>query len=204
MTTTLRIDSSARHEGSVSRLLTDEFLAALQGAAGTVSHRDTASGIPHLDGAWLAANGTPADERLPAQTEALALSGALVDELKAADQIVIGVALYNFAVPSTLKAWIDHVCRAGHTFRYSESGPEGLLKARRAAILLATGGTPARSEIDYASGYLTHIFGFLGVRDVEIIAADRIFADQQAAMTAARARIAEVAARWTAEPLGPS
>jgi len=90
-----------------------------------------------------------------------------------ADVLVIGVPIYNFGIPAALKAWVDMVARARLTFRYTEQGPEGLLRVKRAYLVVASGGTAAGSAVDFATGYLRHVLGFLGIDDVEIIAADR-------------------------------
>ena len=90
------------------------------------------------------------------------------------DVVVIGAPMYNFSIPAALKAWIDLVARAGLTFRYTENGPVGMLENKKAYVMLATGGTSIGSEIDYASGYLRHVLGFLGIHDVELISAERM------------------------------
>jgi FMN-dependent NADH-azoreductase len=191
--TVLRIDASARTEGSVTRELADRLAPALAGADGRVIVRDLGANPPSLiSQAWVGANFTPEAERSEAQNAELAESDALVAELKAADVLVIGVPVYNFGVPAALKAWVDLVARARVTFRYTEAGPEGLLKGKKAYLLLASGGTQAGSEIDFASGYMRHILGFLGITDVELIAADRLMMQSQSKETAL-ARIDAVA-----------
>ncbi len=183
----LRIDASARTEGSVTREITDR-IAARFAAAGPVEtvHRDLSGGLPQIDGDWIAANFTPAAERSEEQRARLALSDSLVAELAAADVVLIGLPIYNFGVPASLKAWVDLVARAGVTFRYTEAGPEGLLKGKRAIVTVASGGTPIGSDIDFATGYITHVLGFLGITDVEIVKADRTAFDAEAARAAAR------------------
>lgn len=189
--TILQIDASARTTGSTSRQLTASIVETL---GGEVIRRDLTTPIPQIDETWVNANFTPADQRSDAQKKALALSDALVAEIKAADVIVIGVPVYNFGVPAALKAWIDQIARAGLTFQYTENGPEGLLEGKRAVIALATGGTEVGSDIDFASGYMRHIMGFIGITDVEIVAADRLMADAEKAMADATAQIAALAA----------
>ncbi|MCV3271788.1 FMN-dependent NADH-azoreductase [Roseobacter sinensis] len=189
--TILHIDSSARFDGSNTRQLS---AAIVDKFGGTVIRRDLTEAIPQIDEAWVNANFTPVDQRSQAQRDALALSDTLVEEVKAADVIVIGVPVYNFGVPAALKAWVDQIARAGLTFQYTENGPVGLLHGKRAVIALATGGTPVGSEIDFASGYLRHIMGFIGITDVEIIAADRVMADAEKAMADATAQVAALAA----------
>lgn len=183
----LRIDTSARLQGSVSRDLTDRITDRYREAAGvTVATRDLASGLPQIDESWVEANFTPADKRTEAQRDRLELSDALVAEMQAADVIVIGTPIYNFSVPAALKAWIDLVARAGVTFQYSESGPKGLLDGKRAIIAVASGGTEVGSEIDFATGYLSHVLGFLGITDVVFIKADRLAVDAEGTIKAAQ------------------
>lgn len=189
--TILHIDSSARKEGSVTRDLSAEIVARL---GGTIIRRDLANPVPQLSAGWLAANFTPADERDAVQTDVLSLSDTLIAELKSADTIVIGAPVYNFSVPSALKAWIDQVCRAGLTFQYTENGPQGLLAGKRAIIAIATGGMPVGAEVDYASGYIRHVMNFIGITDVEIVAADRVMADADAAIAAAKDQVSKLAA----------
>lgn len=190
--TILHIDASARTEGSVTRDLSAKIVAKL--GAGEVIRRDLATPLPLLDGAWVGANFTPADQRSDAQKAELALSDALIAELQKADTIVIGAPVYNFSVPSTLKAWIDLVARVGVTFSYSEAGPKGLLDGKRAIIAVASGGTAVGSDVDFATGYLRHVLGFIGITDVEIVAADTMAVDADAALIRARDAIAKLAA----------
>jgi len=189
----LRIDASARAQGSVTRDLTGR-VAALWPAA-HVLHRDLAANpLPHLTEDWVSANFTPHANRTAAQEKALALSDSLIDELRAADTLVIGLPVYNFGVPSALKAWIDHVARAGVTFRYTETGPEGLLTGKRAILAMASGGTQAGAEIDYASTYMRHILRFVGITDVTLVAADQLALDADASRARALDQIGELQA----------
>lgn len=179
----LRLDASARKTGSVSRALTDRIIARHQGA--TLTIRDLSDSLPHVDETWIGANFTPADDRTDAQRETLALSDSLVDELAAADVLVIGLPIYNFGVPAGLKAWIDMVARVGRTFEYTAQGPRGLLVGKRAIVAVASGGTEMGSPIDFASGYIRHILGFLGIQDVTFVAADRLAVDPETTIKAA-------------------
>ena len=163
----LRIDASARRTGSVSRRLTDRIIAR-PGNANVVT-RDLATPLALVDERWVGANFTPADDRTDEQKNALATSDMLVDEVRAADTIVIGLPIYNFAVPAAFKAWIDQIVRAGETFRYTETGPLGLLTGKRAIVALASGGVALGSDWDYASGYVRHVLGFIGITDVTFI-----------------------------------
>lgn len=189
----LRIDASARRSGSVSRDLADRIVDRIAPDA-TVTVRDLASGLPLIDEGWVEANFTPATGRTPDQRARLALSDTLVAELRAADMLVIGLPIYNFGVPAALKAWVDLVARAGLTFRYTEAGPQGLLEGKRAIVTVASGGTEAGSEIDFATGYMRHVLGFLGITDVTFVTADRLAIDTAASLAAAEAQVAALAA----------
>lgn len=193
--TVLHIDASARKSGSVSRDLSDRIVSGLMSnnKHAKLIRRDLADGIPFIDDIFTAAINTPADERTAAQRKALDVSDALVAELQAADAIVIGSPIYNFGVPAAFKAWIDQVARAGVTFSYTENGPVGLLENKKAYIALASGGTQVGSDIDFASGWLKHVMGFIGIHDVEMVAADRTMMDDQS-VARAEAMVAELAA----------
>ena len=190
----LEINASARQDGSASRQLTRDLIAALDDRYGDVAttRRDLAKGVPLIDERWVEANFTPEESRSPADRDALAFSDSLVAELAAADVVVIGTPLYNFSIPAALKAWIDLTARARLTFRYTDSGPEGLMTGKKAYIVVATGGVPVGSAADFATPYLRHLLAFVGITDVEIIAAERLNSQPEEAMDAARARIAEL------------
>lgn len=139
----------------------------------TVTLRDLAKNpVPHLDaerfGAFLAAQGEPTAE----QADVLAFSDALIDELKQADAVILGVPMYNFGVPSVLKAYFDHIARAGITFRYTENGPEGLLADRPVYVLAARGGIYAGTANDSQTPFLRSFLGFLGLNSVEFVYAE--------------------------------
>lgn len=190
--TILRLDTSARRTGSVSRDLTDRVVARLAASGAQVVTRDLADPLPLLDESWVIANTTPEDQRTAAQRERLALSDSLIAELKAADTLVIGLPIYNFGIPSTLKAWIDLVARAGVTFRYTPEGPQGLLDGKRAIIAVASGGTEVGSPIDFASTHLKQVLGFIGITDVHTVRADRLALDAEATIKAAQAAVEEL------------
>ena len=175
----LRIDSSARTDGAHSRALMDTFISELHGVA-TVVERNLTESLPHVDAEWVAANNTAADERTPDQTAKLSVSDTLINELETADILLIGLPIYNFGVPAALKAWIDQVCRARRTFAYSKNGPVGLLEGKRAIVVYVSGGTPIGSDIDFASNYVRHIMGFIGITDVTFVAADKHMMDDKA------------------------
>lgn len=185
--TILRIDASARREGSVSRDLSDKIIARLGDAS--VVTRDLADGVPLINETWIGANFTPADARSDAQGAALAMSDTLIAEIMAAETLVIGLPVYNFGVPAALKAWIDQIARAGLTFQYTETGPKGLLEGKRAIVAMASGGTEAGSDMDFATGYLRHVLGFVGIHDVTFVTADRLMVDAEASMGKALGQI---------------
>jgi FMN-dependent NADH-azoreductase len=189
----LRVDASARYSDSVSRRLLDRFEDQLRRRHSRVitTIRDVARGLPFVDADWVAANFTAPDQRSDAQRTRLAQSDALVAELKAANVVVIGVPVYNFGIPASLKAWVDLVARAGLTFRYTSDGPEGLMTDKKAYLVVASGGVAVGSEADFASRYLRHMLGFLGITDVEVIGADQLALDAEAAVAGAETRIGE-------------
>ncbi len=188
--TVLRVDASARHQGSQTRLLTDKIVTHLQASGiNEILTRDLAHGVEFIDEAWINANFTPEDERSEAQRARLSGSDALVDELSRSDIIVIGTPIYNFGVPAALKAWIDQVARARKTFRYTENGPVGLLEGKKAFVVVASGGTEVGSDIDFAAGYLKHVLAFIGIHDVTFFAADKLMKEGEAKTAATQSEI---------------
>ncbi len=183
--TVLHIDSSPRFNDSVSRDLTADIVSRHAGAK--VIRRDLSkTPVPQTTDAWIGASFTPAEDRTADQKHTLTLSDELVDELVAADTVVIGMPMYNFSVPSALKAWIDQVARPGRTFNYTENGPVGLLEGKRVIVAMATGGVPQGSDMDFATNYLTFFLGFLGITDVQFVAADGLNADEAGARAKAK------------------
>ena len=180
-----------RHEGSTTRGLTDRIIEKLASQGDVeVATRDLAEGLPFIDERWIEANFTDPDARNDAMKTRLAGSDALVAELQAADVVVIGVPVYNFGIPAALKAWIDLIARARLTFRYTENGPVGMLEGKRAILAVSSGGTEVDSATDFATPYMRHILGFVGIHDVEVIAADRQMIDTEASMARADAALA--------------
>lgn len=182
MTTILHVDSSPLGAASVTRQLTASIVEALVKAepSATVVARDVAANPPdHLNGELLQVvkfrNLDGLSER---QREELALTDALVDEFLAADVVVIGAPMYNFSIPTQLKAWIDRLAQAGRTFRYTEKGPEGLAGGKRVIIASGRGGVystnPALAGLDHQEAYLRTVLGFFGIIDVTFIRAEGI------------------------------
>jgi len=200
MQSLLVINSSAAREGSVSRTLVEEAVARLLEANpfSRVVRRDLgANPVPHLSVDTLAGvRGVPAT---PAEQGARALSDELIAELRDADTVVIGAPMYNFGITTGLRAWFDHVLRAGETFSYSEAGPKGLLSGKRAIVIESRGGMysegPA-SVVDFQEPYLRHLLGFIGITDVTFVHAEKIGYGPEAraaALAGAKARIAALA-----------
>ena len=190
-------DAATSHSRRLSAELVEKLKAANPGA--TVVYRDVAADrLPHVDmtirQAWM-----PEGAKDTALGETAARSKKLVDELKAADILVIGSPMYNFSVPSTLKSWIDHVAIAGQTFQYTESGPKGLLTGK-AYLALSSGGIYSQgpfAQVEHLATYLKALLGFLGIGEVEVVRAEGVaYGPEQdkAAMTAAKERIGTLVA----------
>ncbi len=194
--TILRIDSSARKSGSTTRDLTTELVNVLQQQSNDadVINRDVADGLPFVDEDWVNANFTTPADRDDAQQAKLSFSDSLVAELKSADTLVIGVPIYNFGIPAALKAWVDLIARARLTFQYTPEGPEGLLSNKRAFLVVASGGTPAGSDIDFATSYMRHALKFIGITDVKIIDASAAAMGAEEAINRAKNGIINVSA----------
>ncbi len=178
MANVLVLNSSVLGDGSVSRVLVEEVVHRLLETSpdATVVHRDLGtSPVPHLTTANIAGvKGVPATD---AELAARALSDELIAELRDADTIVIGAPMYNFSIPSGLRAWFDYVLRAGETFNYSEAGPQGLLTGKRAIVIESRGGFYSEGPaqvVDFQEPYLRHLLGFVGVTNVAFIHAEKI------------------------------
>jgi len=194
----LLVTASAQQDGSVTRRFAGEMITQLQAQHSPhgdveVTQREVAKGLPFIDAEWVNANFTPADKRSSEQRARLSQSDALVQEIKDADILLIASPIYNFSVPASLKAWIDMVARVGLSFNYTPDGPVGLLKDKKAYIVMASGGTEFGSDIDYASGYLQHVLGFIGIDDVSLIAAERFNHEDVDAIAGIRSQIVQLA-----------
>jgi FMN-dependent NADH-azoreductase len=197
----LRIDSSTRLS-SVTRQLTGRFAEAWQHEhpEGTVIERDlAATSLPHISDEWVQAIHSNPAALTPEQKQVLQVSDALVDELVQADSIVIGAPMYNFAISSPLKAWIDQVVRAGKTVLFTAAGPQGVLSGKKVYVITSRGGayrpgTPTE-RFDFQEPYLRHILGFIGLTDVTFIHAENQKPGAQAeiAKAAAIAQIQQLA-----------
>lgn len=204
MSTLLQINSSIFADAGQSSRLADRFVAAWREANpdGEVIVRDLARDpVPHLDAARFGAFLAKPEQRTPEQIAAVAYSDALIDELRRADVIVLGVPMYNFGIPSALKAYFDQVARAGVTFRYTETGPVGLLKGKSAYVFAARGGMYAGTPRDSQTTYVRDFLGFIGIHDVQFVYAEGLAindAKKQIALAQAHAAIEGLTARHRA------
>jgi FMN-dependent NADH-azoreductase len=200
MTTLLQIKSSLFSDGGQSSRLADRFVAAWRQASpgGHVIVRDLArEPVPHLDAERFGAFAAAAAQRTPLQQAVVAQSDALIAELRRADVVVLGVPMYNFGVPSTLKAYFDHVARAGVTFRYTDKGPVGLLTGKKVYVFAARGGRYAGTPRDTQTDFLRDFLAFIGMTDVEFVYAEGLAIGEAArdeALAAAHAAIERFAA----------
>ncbi len=199
MKTILQLNSSLFGDDAQSTRLAGQFAQALASAGpARVVVRDLGrEPVAHLTAERLRAFATAPEQRTPGQQLAAAESDALIDELRAADVLVIGLPMYNFGVPSTLKAYFDHVARAGITFRYTETGPVGLLSGKRAVVFATRGGRHAGTPGDLQSAYVRQFLGFIGITDVEFVYAEGLALGEQQRQSALRdaaARLEQLAA----------
>lgn len=197
----LQLKTSLFADHGVSNQLAGDFLSSLErrSPGWQLSTRDfNDQPIPHLDADWLRALSSPAAERSSEQARQLAYSDAVIAEVQTADLLLIGAPMYNFSLPSMLKAWFDHLARAGVTFRYTDKGPEGLLTGKRVVVIASMGGRHQAGATDHLRPYLRTMLGFLGLRDVEFIVADGLNLGaeaREAGLQNARRQIARVVAK---------
>ncbi len=201
MSSILLLTSSPRAE-SLSTTIASDLAGKLkaQQSGSVVVRRDLAANpLPHIDDLFTAAIRKPADARTAQEAEAVKTSDSLVDELLAAETIVIGTGLINFGIYSSLKTWIDNVARAGRTFTYTENGPVGLATGKKVYVVLASGGVYSQgpaAPMNHAVPYLKSVLGFLGITDVETIYVEGLAFGPEAAekaIGAAKARAEEIA-----------
>jgi FMN-dependent NADH-azoreductase len=198
MATLLKIQSSLFGNQGQSSALISQFAQRWleQHPHGKVISRDLAADpVPHLDLERFRAFITAPNERTPAQQQTVAYSDALIEELKSAEVIAMGVPMYNYSVPSVLRAYFDHLARAGVTFRYTANGPEGLLKGKRAYVFITRGGI--HGEDHSQTKYLREFLGFVGITDVEIIHAEGLALNEGAklkSITEAQGKIMQLLA----------
>jgi len=202
MKNVLLVLSSPRGEHSYSHRFAREIVGGLtvQHPEATVAVRDLAKEpLPHVGEAFVGGMFSPPESRTAAQAQAIALSDLLIDELFAADVLVIAVPMHNFGPPSSLKAWIDHIARAGRTFAYSENGPQGLVKGKKAILVVARGGVYSdgpMKTLDFQESYVRSVLGFLGIVDVRVVRLEGVAMGEDAlkrAITSAKEQVDTVA-----------
>ena len=199
MSNILLITSSPRlesHSTKVARSLAGQL--ALRAPNSTVAHRDlTREPLPHIDDSFATGRALPVDQLTPAQKEVLAISDNLLKEVFAADTIIIAAGMINFGIPSNLKAYIDYIVRPGVAFRYTEKGPEGLIKGKKAYLVLARGGIYSEGpmqQFNFQDTYLRAALSFMGVTDIEVITIEGVAFGPEAADRAVSAAMDKVAA----------
>ena len=197
MSSLLQINASINNGKGQSSQLAEQFVAAFRRRSPTaqVVVRDVAAAepVPHLDGERFGAFITPPEQRSVSQQAIVAYSDALIGELERAEVIVLGLPMYNFGVPSQLKAYFDHIARAGVTFKYTATGPVGLLRGKRAYVFATRGGVYAGTPMDTQSGYVRDFLRFLGITEVEFIYAEGLAISPQSKATGLANATAEIA-----------
>lgn len=192
ITSSPRLDS---HSTRVARKLADRLASQ---AGSTVTVRDlTRHALPHIDDTFAVARNTPPDALTSTQKSALSLSDTLVQELFAADTLIIAAGMINFGIPSSLKAYVDYVVRPGVTFRYGEKGPEGLVKGKKAYLVVARGGVYTQGPMqafNFQDTYLKAALGFIGITDVEVIPVEGVAFGPEAVKNAVSTALARVEA----------
>lgn len=197
MTTLLQVNASIFNSHGQSSRLADRFVAAFRerDPAAKIVVRDVAATetVPHLNAERFGAFIAKSEERSAAQHATVAYSDKLIDELKQADVIVFGLPMYNFGVPSQLKAYFDHIARAGVTFKYTDKGPVGLLTGKKVYVFAARGGLYAGTPLDTQTNYVRDFLRFLGMTDVEFVYAEGLAVSPQSKEAGLAKAVAEIA-----------
>ncbi|NRB59026.1 MAG: NAD(P)H-dependent oxidoreductase [Winogradskyella sp.] len=190
----LNINASSNRQSSISSTYANKLINRIKEVevdTTVVNRHTTYSDLPFLNEEMLASLFVKG-ERTDEQKKVLEISQQLVEELLEADTIVIASPIYNFSVPASLKAYFDLVARAGLTFQYTENGPVGLLKNKKAYVVVSSGGTEIDSEIDFAGRYIQHFLGFIGISDVEMIKLDQLMFDAETKQETAQKQISQI------------
>ncbi len=172
MKTILKINASVRYQDSASRQLVDALVKKVKRPTDHIIERDLNQELHFVSEASLNAVNTETKERDSEQQELATLADTMIEELRQADTIIIGAPIYNFGPPASLKAWADLVARAGTTFNYTEKGPVGLLKNKKVYLVAVSGGTEVNSDTDFMTPWLKFFLGFIGIKNIELVAAD--------------------------------
>ncbi|WP_018352400.1 FMN-dependent NADH-azoreductase [Longispora albida] len=193
----LKVNSSARYADASSRRIAEAVVADLlrQHPDAQVIERDVAQGLPVVTETLIEARYTPVAERTPAQHHVVSASKHLIDEFKSADYLVVGLPIYNFSVPASLKAYFDQIAAVDETFHYTETGPVGMVhNIRKAYLAVTSGGTSIDGQGDYASGFAAFFLNFLGVKDVQVLDGTGQAFDAEGAEARAIAQISDLVA----------
>jgi len=188
----LKINSSIQTEKSVGRKLVDQLVSRFANNEKKVIERDLAMGLPLLTQDLVNAFYTPEDKRTDDQKEELAISNLLIKEIEASEIIIMGIPIYNFSIPASVKAYFDLIARVGITFKYTDKGPVGLFENKKVYVIVTSGGTPFMGDGDFASSYIKHFLGFIGITDVNFIPADQLVANSEVQIENAEKQIAEL------------
>lgn len=188
----LKIHSSIQTEKSVSRKLVDQLVSRFTDDENNVIQRDLAMGLPLLTQEMVNAFYTPEDARTDNQKEEIVLSNLLIKEIEDSEIIIMGIPIYNFSIPGSVKAYFDLTARVGVTFKYTDKGPVGLFENKKAYVVITSGGTPFMSDTDFASAYIKHFLGFLGIADVNFISADQLVKNSELQIENAKKQIVEL------------
>jgi FMN-dependent NADH-azoreductase len=188
----LKINSSIQTEKSVGRKLVDQTVSRFTDNVNNVIERDLAMGLPLLTQDMVNAFYTPEDAHTDNQKEELVLSNLLIKEIEDSEIIIMGIPIYNFGVPASVKAYFDLIARVGVTFKYTDKGPVGLFENKKVYVIITSGGTPFMSDTDFASAYIKHFLGFLGISDVNFISADQLVKSSEIQIENAKKQITEL------------
>ena len=188
----LKINSSVQTEKSVGRKLVDQLVSRFTDNVNNDIERDLAMGLPLITQEMVNAFYTPEDERTDNHKEQIALSNLLIKEIEDSEIIIMGIPIYNFSIPASVKAYFDLIARVGVTFKYTDKGPVGLLENKKVYVIITSGGTPFMSDTDFASAYIKHFLGFLGISDVNFISADQLMINSEVQIENAEKQITEL------------
>jgi len=188
----LKINSSIQTEKSVGRKLADQLVSRFTNNESKVIERDLAKGLPLLTQDMVNAFYTPENKHTDDQKEQVAISNLLIKEIEDSEIIIMGIPIYNFNIPASVKAYFDLIARVGITFKYTEKGPVGLFKNKKVYVIVTSGGTPFMGNGDFASPYIKHFLGFIGITDVNFISADQLVANSEIQIENAEKQIEEL------------
>ena len=188
----LKINSSIQTEKSVGRKLVDQLISKFTNNECKVIERDLAKGLPLLTQDMVNAFYTPEDKHTNYQKEQVVTSNLLIKEIEDSEIIIMGIPIYNFNIPASVKAYFDLIARVDVTFKYTNEGPVGLFKNKKVYVIVTSGGTPFMGDGDFASSYIKHFLGFIGITDVNFISADQLVANSEVQIENAEKQIAEL------------